>query len=307
MRPKRTFREAATKYLNEAEKVSLVEDARQLRYLDPYIGDLPLEAVHMGSLQPFIEARKAQGRKNRTVNYAPQTVRHILNLAAGEWIDEYGKTWLAHAPKIKLLREHDRKEPYPLSWDEQDRLFQELPPYLRRMALFKVNTGTIDQEVCNLRWEWEVPIPELETSVFIIPRERVKNRQDRLVVLNSVSRSVIEEVRGVNPDYVFTYQGHPIWRMYNRAWKEARIRANLPDVRVHDLKHTFGCRLRAAGVSFEDRQDLLGHKSNRMTTHYSEPELINLISASERVSAHHWHKSGTMVILRKQVRRLRAV
>jgi hypothetical protein len=58
--------------------------------------------------------------------------------------------------------------------------------------------------VCNLRWEWEIPIPELESSVFIIPRERVKDRQDRLVVLNSVARSVIEEVRGENPDYVFT-------------------------------------------------------------------------------------------------------
>ena len=35
----------------------------------------------------------------------------------------------------------------------------------------------------------------------------------------------------------------------------------LHQVRVHDLKHTFGRRLRAAGVSFEDRQDLLGHRS----------------------------------------------
>jgi len=32
-------------------------------------------------------------------------------------------------------------------------------------------------------------------------------------------------------------------------------------VRVHHMKHTFGRRLRAAGVSFEDRQDLLGHKN----------------------------------------------
>ena len=53
-------------------------------------------------------------------------------------------------------------------------------------------------------------------------------------------------------------------------------------VRVHDLKHTFGRRLRAAGVSFEDRQDLLGHKSQRITTHYSHPELSNLIAAAEK-------------------------
>ena len=53
-------------------------------------------------------------------------------------------------------------------------------------------------------------------------------------------------------------------------------------MRVHDLKHTFGRRLRAAGVTFEDRQDLLGHKSRRITTHYSEAELENLIAAAEK-------------------------
>jgi integrase len=75
-----------------------------------------------------------------------------------------------------------------LTWEEQRRLFQELPPYLEKMALFKVNTGCRDQEVCSLRWEWEVPVPEMGISVFIIPAGRVKNRQDRLVVLNRIAR-----------------------------------------------------------------------------------------------------------------------
>ena len=42
--------------------------------------------------------------------------------------------------------------------------------------------------------------------------------------------------------------------------------------------------MRAAGVSFEDRQDLLGHKSGRITTHYSAAaELGNLIEAANKV------------------------
>jgi integrase len=45
--------------------------------------------------------------------------------------------------------------------------------------------------------------------------------------------------------------------------------ARFRSIRVHDLKHTFGHRLRAAGVSFEDRQNLLGHKAAHVTTHYS--------------------------------------
>jgi integrase len=283
VRPKRLFREAATKYLlDNPNKLSLYDDAYTLKLLDKFIGHLALEAVHMGSLQGFIKARQADKVKNRTINHGLQIVRHILNLSAGEWLDEFGLSWLGTAPKIRLLPEIDKRAPYPLSFEEQDRLFQELPLHLQNMALFAVNTGCRDQEICNLRWEWEVPISD-SRSVFVIPRERVKNREERLVVLNQIANSVIESLRGQDSTYVFTYKGKPILRMLNSAWKKARIRAELPHVRVHDLKHTFGRRLRATGVSFEDRQDLLGHKSGRITTHYSTAELSNLLHAANKV------------------------
>ena len=52
------------------------------------------------------------------------------------------------------------------------------------MALFKVNTGLREKEVCGLKWDYEVRVPELDTSVFIIPGEQIKNGEERLVVLN---------------------------------------------------------------------------------------------------------------------------
>src|SRR3990167_4189110 len=73
---------------------------------------------------------------------------------------------------LQLLKKDDKREPYPLSWDEQDRLFTALPLYLQRTSPFKVNTDCREQEVCQLRWEWEMPIPELNMSVFIIPKHR---------------------------------------------------------------------------------------------------------------------------------------
>src|SRR5262249_4855708 len=133
-------------------------------------------------------------------------------------------------------------------------------------------------EICNLEWAWEVPIPELGISVFIIPGREVKNGQDRLVALNRIARSVVDNRRGDHSRFVFTYKGRPVLHMLNSAWKKARVRAGLAHVRVHDLKHTFGRRLRAAGVSFEDRQDLLGHRSGRITTHYSAADLLRLMS-----------------------------
>ena len=64
-------------------------------------------------------------------------------------------------------------------------------------------------------------------------------------------------------------------------FRRAREKVGLRDVRVHDLMHTFGHRLRAASVSFEDLQDLLGHRLGRITTHYSAPDQRSLIEAVE--------------------------
>jgi len=146
-----------------------------------------------------------------------------------------------------------------------------------------VNTGCRDSEICNLQWQWEVKVPVLDTSVFIFPGRYVKNRDDRLVVLNRIALFVVNQCRGQHATHVFTYKARPVTRMLNSAWLRARKKVTLPQVRVHDLKHTFGRRLRAAGVSFEDRQDLLGHCSGRIATHYSAAELSRLIDAVNSV------------------------
>ncbi|MCP5416154.1 MAG: site-specific integrase [Chromatiaceae bacterium] len=284
VRPERSFEQAAAKFVLENQhKRSIEQDIGRLKQLMPWIGDTPLSKLHIGTLQPWIENRRQEGVSVGTINHGLKIVRRILNLATSEWMDEYGMTWLQAAPKIKLLPDLCKRQPYPLSWDEQTALFKELPDYLAQMALFAVNTGCRDSEICNLHWDWEMHIPQLKTSVFLVPGSLVKNGDERLVVLNRVAKSVVETQRGKHPTHVFHFRGRPISHMLTSAWKRARVRVALPQVRVHDLKHTFGRRLRAAGVSFEDRQDLLGHRSGRMTTHYSAAELTKLIEAAESV------------------------
>jgi hypothetical protein len=78
----------------------------------------------MGSLQPFIAKRKAEGVKTKTLNAALAVLHRVLNLAASEWIDEKGLTWLETAPKIKLFSVKDSRSPYPLTQEEQSLLFQ---------------------------------------------------------------------------------------------------------------------------------------------------------------------------------------
>lgn len=173
-----------------------------------------------------------------------------------------------------------------------------------------------------MQWDWEVTVPELGTSVFLIPsnfggrREfsGVKNGEDRLVVLNDVAKSIIDSQRGKNSRWVFPYRGRAVGKMNDTAWKNARRRAakqwqeemnepapeDFARVRVHDLKHTFGRRLRAAGVSFENRQVLLGHKNGGVTTHYSAPYIANLVEAANSVAATERRKIDAMTILRRK-------
>ena len=97
-----------TRYLKEnQDKRSIADDALHLLHLDKFIGDLDLESLHIGTLQPYIEARRRDEVKAKTIKQGLGVVRHILNVAASEWVDEHGLTWLAAAPKIKLLKTSD--------------------------------------------------------------------------------------------------------------------------------------------------------------------------------------------------------
>jgi hypothetical protein len=123
--------------------------------------------------------------------------------------------------------------------------------------------------------------------------------------------SAFSEVRGVHPECVLTCtdrrirsgdRERHIQKMNSSAWRRARTLAGLPQVRVHDLKHiTLGRRLRAAGVSFEDRQDPLGRRSGRVTTHYSAAELESVIAAAERVCGENSRKTPALVVLKPKV------
>jgi integrase len=336
-RPK-VFREAAARFLEEyADQPSAWLSATYLEQLDPFIGHWPLTHIDDDALKPFIAFKRQPVVKdgkvvrgpvsNRTINIALQRVVRVLHLCNRTWRDEQKRPWLAAVPAITMLEEgKTSRQAYPLSWEEQTYLFRELPEHLQRMALFKVNTGCREQEVCKLRWEWEVEVPELNTSVFLIPadfggrteKSGVKNGDDRLVVLNNIAASVIHGQRGKHDELVFPYgdadEARALHRMNDTAWRSARERAakkweedkgqkadrGFASVRIHDLKHTFGRRLRAANVAFEDRQVLLGHKSGSVTTHYSGAELAALIEAAKKVAGTD-SRSPTLTILKRRI------
>lgn len=111
------------------------------------------------------------------------------------------------------------------------------------MALFTINTGLRDSNVCGLQWEWEVKVYEPGRSVFVIPSEAFKTKRPHVVILNDVAWSIIRSQRGKHPIWVFPYRGRRMERMNNNGWQQAGYEARVPLVFVHDLRHSFACRL----------------------------------------------------------------
>jgi hypothetical protein len=60
------------------------------------------------------------------------------------------------------------------------------------------------------------------------------------------------------------------------------------------LCHSFGCRLRAAGVSAEDREALLGHANHSMAGHYASADVGYLLKQANLLLA----RRGTRTLLR---------
>ena len=299
------FAAAARKYLIECaqRKVRTLDTiSYHVTILLPYIGHLPLQDICNESLETFKADRLAgedgEGSSPATVNRSLEIVRTVLNRAARVWRHN-GRPWLASSPLIEMLDEEaSKRKPYPITWVEQGELVTQLPGHLQRMVLFALNTGARDDNICRLQWAWERQIPELNRSVFVIPAEEFKGQRVHVLILNDVAWSIVGECRGIHKEFVFVYRRErvknfddepvmpyrPVNTMNNTAFQTARRKAKLKRVRVHDLRHTFGQRLRDAGVSREDRALLLGHAIEGMPEHYATATIARLVEMANRVS-----------------------
>ena len=116
-------------------------------------------------------------------------------------------------------------------------------------------------------------------------------------ILNDVAARIVEECRGQHEEFVFVWRRErvknvedepvmpyrPVHTMNNTAFQNARRVAKLERARVHDLRHTFGQRLREAGVSEEDRALLLGHAIAGMAQHYATATIVRLVTEANKV------------------------
>lgn len=289
-----SFAEAAEEYIMSLEqrgKATSPAEYALMRIVDT-IGDLPLSHVHQGVIRPWANAQRGtikSGTVARTIDAATSVLNHAARV-----LRDGNRPWLWTAvPRLQAPDWGDKRKPYRMTWEEQDKLVAELPDHLSAPVLFSLATGAREQEVVSLRWTQECQVTGVpKAAVWWVPPEvrkgnarRERSEQEgRYLVCNAMERSMLDTQRGNGSEYVFPGPaGDRVGRFNNHGFRSARERAGLP-IRWHDLRHTFGERAAAAGIPEDYRATLLGHTTRSVTLHYSAPGLALLVQERPRRS-----------------------
>src|SRR5439155_21451308 len=130
-RARPTFTHAAARYLEESRNLRSADfTAWHLCLLTPYIDTLELNRIYDRTLTAFINDRRTAGVCATTINRSLEVVRTVLNRAARSYRDDDGRPWLETMPALISMLPETPRAPYPITWDEQDRLFSKLPARL---------------------------------------------------------------------------------------------------------------------------------------------------------------------------------
>jgi integrase len=195
--------------------------------------------------------------------------------------------WRSDNPCKGVERNQENKRHRYLSGAELSRLSAALAKLPDQSAANAVRllllTGARRGELLAAKWA-DI---DLETGVWTKPASTTKQATLHRVPLSAAAVQLLAEMRQTSDDAEWIFPngrgGHRI--EINAAWGALRAAANLPDVRLHDCRHTFASVLASSGLSLPVIGSLLGHTTAQTTLRYSH--LLDDVqrAATERASA----------------------
>jgi integrase len=147
-------------------------------------------------------------------------------------------------------------------------------------------TGARKSEVLSARWE-DI---DLQQAIWIKPGHTTKQRTDHRMVLSSAAVKILRSIQELaRIDQVWVFPLRPASRERRTgvdwAWQNIRKLAQLPNVRLHDLRHTFASLAVSDGASLPTVGALLGHTVPATTARYAHLLDDPLRRVAERVGA----------------------
>ena len=150
-------------------------------------------------------------------------------------------------------------------------------------------TGARKSEILTLRWDWV----DFENKRLNLPDSKTGEKS---IYLNAPALEVLSNIPRMQGNPFVIVGAKPGQRLVNiqKPWNRVRIDAGMPDLRLHDLRHTFASIAVMGGMSLPMVGALLGHKNARTTQRYAHLAGDPIQSAAEKVG--HAISSPTNVV-----------
>jgi site-specific recombinase XerD len=239
-----------------------------------------LNQVTRLQIQTFHSGLLAEGLAAATANHHIKLIRHMLNLSI-----EWQMLDTNPASRIHMFAEDNKVERYM-----NDAQLANLLAVLRTdscrsvclIAMFLLATGCRLNEALSACW----PQVDKDKRVWRIPASNSKSKRMRPVPLNETALDVLNQLN-TEGEYEHLFINKKTKKPYvniAKVWERLRVKAGLPHLRCHDLRHQAASNLINSGSSLYIVQQILGHSDPSVTQRYSHLSMKTLNDASDNAS-----------------------
>lgn len=236
-------------------------------------------------------------RLHRSMRPHPYAANRVLSLLNTMFAMAERKTWgfrpRGSNPCREVTRYKETSRTRFLSGQELARLADALNEAERKQTApasaidairLLIVTGARKGEVVNLKWR-NVKI-DAANGTGELELEDSKTGK-KTIYLNAPARELLaQRERGEDDAHVFPGRkpGSPLGGLQH-TWLGIRDQAELPGVRLHDLRHTFASFAVSAGMGLPITGAMLGHREAATTERYAHLEADPVRAANERLGA----------------------
>jgi integrase len=256
------------------------DDNRLRQRILPAFGDQAMNTLTRKQLLDFHRSLKEGGLAGATCDHHLKLIRRIFNVAI-----EWNVVKDNPASKAQLFNEPNQLQQIP-SPEALTRLLGVLATHERRtvcqVALYLLSTGARLSEALNASWE------DIDSRTWRISAAISKSKRVRSVPLNDSALSVLNEIQpdpALRHGYLFVNpRTKDRLKTVHKAWSCIREAADLPHLRIHDLRHMYASFLVNSGHTLYEVQNILGHSTPLITQRYATLNTSALLSAASSAS-----------------------
>lgn len=265
-----------------------VDRTNYTRHIEPLIGKRIARELTLSDLSQW-QAQVAAGKTSLDVKTRKQgraivtggtgaAARSMRTLSAMmSWAVRH--EILDQNPCGKIQKYRDEQRERALTEDEATRLWTMIAEAEKAWVIAKdfadifrliMLTGARRTEIVALRWS-EV---DFDRARLVLPPVRTKMgalNRSRYIVLSAPALDILQKVKRRGEHVFPSSVGDKPLVGVNRAWEKVRTLAGIPDVRLHDLRHSFATFAVENGASLFQVGRALGHAKSVSTERYAHP------------------------------------